>query len=300
MRQIACILILFPKLLFSWFTGPLIVQNAEVVPKGMTQWEPYWFQFWVDGTYNKHWNFENQITLRSSNLQLCVTHGLVKGVDIELLTQAFINSRGTSTSTRFGDTTLFLGFQLLEDRPGSWEPALRFTIQETFPTGQYDKLGKHRTEDAGAGSFQTGVTFNFLKRFNVSLDHTFNLFWSVGYTVFSPTNLCGRNVYGGDPTTQGRVYPGNLLQAILSFEYDLTRHFAIAADFVNTWRDHDNFSGITLEPSKRQSGYNFSMAPALEYNFTKNFGIIAGSWFSLAGRNTIAFSSLVVALNIIH
>ena len=123
------ILLLFAQVsAFSWFTGPLIIQNAEVVGKGKTEIEPFWFQFWVDGLYDEHWNHQDLVTLRSTNLQLCLIHGFAKNFDVQITPQVFTNSRGTSTSTRFGDLTLFLGFQLLEDTPNSWEPSLRFTI----------------------------------------------------------------------------------------------------------------------------------------------------------------------------
>lgn len=282
----------------QWFTGPLLVPNAEVIPKGQTQWQPYVFQFWNDGIYNQNWNKIDNVTLRSTNIQACIIHGIAKSFDLEILPQMYINSRSGETSTRFGDFTLFIGYQALKE--SRYIPALRWTIQETFPSGQYDKLSSYGTAASGGGSYQTGTSLNFLKRFKIDDLHTFNLYWSLSYTIPSPVTLKGRNVYGGDPTTRGKVYPGNIFQLINSFEFNLTRHFAIACDIVNLWRDHGRFSGRTIQSSKRQSSYQLSFAPALEYNFSKNLGIIAGSWLTATGRSAAAFKSVVVAINYVH
>ncbi len=41
----------------------------------------------------------------------------------------------------------------------------------------------------------------------------------------------------------------------------------------------------------------FSIAPAIEYNWNANIGIIFGSWFTLAGKNSTQFTSGVFAFN---
>ena len=45
------------------------------------------------------------------------------------------------------------------------------------------------------------------------------------------------------------------------------------------------------------SSEQFSLAAALEYNFNASLGLIAGGWFSIAGRNSAAFASAVAAFN---
>ena len=45
--------------------------------------------------------------------------------------------------------------------------------------------------------------------------------------------------------------------------------------------------------SEKQATY----APAIEYNYNENFGIIAGYWFSTKGKNSPDFKSYVLALN---
>ena len=43
----------------------------------------------------------------------------------------------------------------------------------------------------------------------------------------------------------------------------------------------------------------FSLAPAVEYNFTPNTGLIAGVQFTVGGRNTADYVAPQVALNMV-
>jgi len=46
------------------------------------------------------------------------------------------------------------------------------------------------------------------------------------------------------------------------------------------------------------SSVSFALAPAIEYNFTSNVGLIAGIEFSVAGRNTSSYIAPQMALTI--
>jgi hypothetical protein len=41
----------------------------------------------------------------------------------------------------------------------------------------------------------------------------------------------------------------------------------------------------------------YSLAPAIEYNWNIDLGVISGVWFTFAGKNAEAFASWVTALN---
>lgn len=45
------------------------------------------------------------------------------------------------------------------------------------------------------------------------------------------------------------------------------------------------------------SSEQFSFAPAIEYNFTENFGIITGVWLSAFGRNSPRFRTGIVNID---
>jgi hypothetical protein len=90
----------------------------------------------------------------------------------------------------------------------------------------------------------------------------------------------------------------------VGLEYSLTRNWVLATDVLNTYTNKTWFKGrpgVTAsgEPAGigMHSSNRISLAPAIEYNFSDLFGIIAGCWFTVAGRNSGDFVSGVIAFN---
>ncbi len=114
----------------------------------------------------------------------------------------------------------------------------------------------------------------------------------------------GFNIYGGGYKTRGKVYPGNAFSAILSFEFTFNEHWVFALDNVYTHANKIRFSGNPgflvpdLVPSTvgGPSTEQLSFAPAIEYNFSSHLGMIAGSWFSAMGRNSLEFRSGIISV----
>ncbi len=48
---------------------------------------------------------------------------------------------------------------------------------------------------------------------------------------------------------------------------------------------------------KAPSSEQWSLAPAIEYDWSTHFGVISGVWFTVAGRNAPAFANWVTAAN---
>jgi hypothetical protein len=89
----------------------------------------------------------------------------------------------------------------------------------------------------------------------------------------------------------------------VSFEATLNQNWALALDSVYTQTNITEFFGIpgiaftgTFADVGTPSSEQLSFAPAIEYNFSGNFGIITGCWFSALGRNSTEFRSGVVNL----
>ncbi len=97
--------------------------------------------------------------------------------------------------------------------------------------------------------------------------------------------------------------PGNTFQGIISFELSLSQNWVLAVDNVYTHVDETQFCGTVGtvgaapatvgEPSSEQ----VSFAPAFEYNFSSDFGICVGCWFTAWGRNSTQFRSGVVNID---
>ena len=260
-----------------WLTGPLIVPAGTVTPVGHYEVEPYLYVTTNSATYDSHWHAQKSSRLTFLNVQVIALIGLTEWMDAQITPSVFY---GHSTA-RWGDLPIALDFQLL--------PWLKFTLQETFPSGQYQRA-KNTAELSGLGTYGSNANILFYKLFHLSDLHYLSTFLSIGYTVNSWVHVHGLNAYG---TGSGTVKPGDGFRAIFSFEYTLNQNWVFAMDNVYL-HTNKNRSSTLPSPSEEQ----LSIAPAIEYNFSDNFGIIAGSWFTVAGRNSQQFYSGVIAFDL--
>jgi hypothetical protein len=134
-------------------------------------------------------------------------------------------------------------------------------------------------------------------------DHVLRYRLNASYGFYSPVSVRGFNTYGGGFDTTGRVEPGSVTTFTVAGEYTLTRHLVLALDIGFQTINATHFSGTAGigaqgEPAIVGKGYSnlLSIAPAIEYHFTQQVGLIAGPWFSLRGKNTSEFFGVVGAL----
>ena len=71
-----------------------------------------------------------------------------------------VSNGPSSSGIGLGDFTLLAQYQLTQFHEGSWVPTTSFEIQETFPTGKYDRLGDRPTDGFGSGAYTTTLQFN--------------------------------------------------------------------------------------------------------------------------------------------
>lgn len=282
-----------------WFTGPLLTPSARVIPKGHANLEPYLFWTVTTGRYGNHWKAQKIPSFNQINPQLQVKIGLTDKLDLTSSIQSVINfSRGKMGSS-FGDFFLGFDYQLFKGKPEDWLSYAKFSIVETFPTGKYQKLNpKHfGTDIGGQGSYVTNVGITISKLFPLSKNRFLGTRCNLAAFFAAPTSVRGFNIYGGGDGTRGTINPG--LSFILSAgtEFTLTKKFTLACDFQAQYGKKSHFKGRTFTPVKEPEFFQFSLAPALEYNWNSSMGIIVGTWFTLAGKNSSRFLSGVAAYN---
>jgi hypothetical protein len=163
------------------------------------------------------------------------------------------------------------------------------------------------TDATGTGAYQTSFGLNFQQLWHVAADKYFRDRLSFGYTLPATSQVNGFNTFGGNTQTTGHERIGNQFTADLGLEYTLTKNWVPALDVIYTATGNSDFTGVTgTDPNgvpaitNGPSGSVFSLAPAIEYNFNSNLGIIAGPWFSVSGRNATQFVSAVLAINYYH
>ncbi|MBI5274667.1 MAG: hypothetical protein HY860_06425 [Chlamydiales bacterium] len=291
------------------FTGPLLTPSAHIVPLGHWNLEPYVYVISNYGSYNQ----DRHIVYGSHNVvvnpQLPIWVGLTSFMDIVAYPQFFSRFRDGESSTQFGDLEIGLEFQLLMDSPDNFYPGLKLFIGEIFPTGPYNNLNPNKlgTDLGGAGTYLTEFTLVGTRVWNLYRCHYLSFKSAITYGITTPVEVNGFNNYGGGFGTHGKVKPGNQFTFFAALEYNLSIHWGLACDIEYFYTNKTSFSGTpgvtttgSVASSSRPSSEQWSISPAVEYNFNENIGIIAGSWLTFAGRNSQAFISGVAALNIYY
>lgn len=279
-----------------WFTGPIFVPAPTNADPRHPVLQPAAFFVCTYGTYGSDWKVEKQQNKWTISPQLYLDAGFTEKLGIELVAAATSNFQGGRTSTHFQDTILLLGYQISNDEKDSWVPDFRIMIQETFPTGKYQKLKLENQgiDSTGQGSFQTGPAFAMRKIFTLS-GQEFSLYWSAGYLFPTMVDVKGLNAFGGASDTKGKVRPGQGLFNFISGEYSITQNWVFAFDTVFFLQRKSHFSGTrgSTQEVNLPLTFQFSVAPEVEYNFSANAGLIAGVWFSAFGKNSSAFAGAV-------
>lgn len=286
-----------------WFTGPLLCPSGHVVAEGHQNYEPYLYWIQENGVYDKHWAPHTTPNYTSVLLQGAFQFGILPGTEFDVAPQFYYNYTKHASDWRVGDLPVTLAFQLLKDTKEVWYPAVKLRIAANVPIGKYDRLAakKEQTDVGGNGNWAPSVGLVLVRTVHFTGEHYLSIRYFLSNTFTVPVHVHGLSAYGGTTHTHGRVYPGNKTTTILAFEYSMTQSWALALDMDYTYQCKTRFSGHSggVAP-KSPSSTQFSLAPAIEYNWSANLGVIAGGWFTAFGRNTSRFGGGIVAVNIYH
>jgi hypothetical protein len=317
-----------------WFTGPLLAEPAETIPLGHWNFQIFNFSTFSDSIYGT--DGRNLKTDPNSNIQILpqLTYGVADDLDFELDPIFIQNKTSGKTYNSIGDTTVILGMQVLRQKENLLKPDLRVTLEEILPSGRYDNLieENHGTDALGMGSYQTSLVFNFQHMRHLIKEHYLNSHLSFSYLYASSVHIHGISTYGGNAFTRGDVKPGSVFTLDIAEELNLTQNWGIVLEGFIQYQQADRFKGnygkvsnrlspseksqlrsrlFKLFPTKRNISSLFldnlrigngtlnlfSLAPAIEYSISENYGFIIGSWFSMGGKNTPNFASFAISFN---
>ncbi len=289
-----------------WFTGPLLTPSAHIVPVGYYNVEPYLFYNSNTGNYNNDWQGISHPHFNRVTLLPLLYIGITEWMDFLFAPRASWKTTEGRSHYTFDDLNIHIGFQILEDTKTNSLPAIKLVIQENFPTGKYQKgdpaaLG---TDIGGDGSYQTSVGIVFGRMLELPNCHFLSLRLSGLGTYSTPVGVKGINAFGGAPNTDARVYIGQTYLGLFGLEYSFTQNWVFAFDAQALYQTPTTYKGFPgtlpngeIAPLGNGESLQFSIAPALEYNFSAALGLIGGVWFSFAGKNAPRFFSGVIALN---
>ena len=283
----------------QWFTGPFFVPSPISMSPQNPSVNPYIAGVCNYGNYDNNWHIHTaESAMWSTQYGIYAMFGIVKGLGVDIVWQASTNYRENVQSTYFNDLIVRLGYQFLTDKKmkGDFTPNARIIIQETFPTGKYNKLNsaKLNTDSMGQGSFQTGAYLAAEKEFFSKSKHPLNLYVSQGFFIPSVAHVKRLSCYGGNNFTNGKVYPGFVISSYFSGEVELSKHLNFAWDMSYLQTLKGRFKGIegTGDPVNISQTVNFFIAPELELVFTEKAALLIGPWATIIGQNTGAYVGL--------
>lgn len=293
-----------------WTTGPLLAPSVAVVTAGHFNIEPYIYAVANTGLYNKKGKSINGPTLWNNYLTTTVQVGLTSFMDMQIAPSVYYNYFQGRANWEYGDTPITFDFQIVKPHhQDSFVPYVKLVIAETFPSGNFRNLNPQKlgSDVSGAGTYATTVGLAAGELFHIYKYTFLSTRLYIDYTYSAPSHVKGLSIYGGGKGTNAIVYPGNQYSFDAACELTLSKNWVLACDLVGLWIEKARVKKIQPlnargEVAKigRPSSRQFSLAPAIEYNFSDNVGVISGCWFTFAGRNCSRFVSSLTAVNIYY
>ena len=294
----------------AWWTGPLLAANASTLPQGHFYFEPYLFDIIPYAHFDSsghahavtHQNDLGSLSYMSYGLADRLTVGLIPRFAYD-----WAGGGGSSTGVGVGDLTLQGQFRLTQFRPGDWIPTLSVNVQETLPTGRFDRLDRP-ADGFGSGANTTTMSIYSQSYFWLGNGRILRARLNLSYAVSDRVRLEDLSVYGTSFGFRGYASPRNSLYGDLAFEYSITRNWVAALDLW-TERDADtrvigNYPNPPGQPPSASiimnssgNGWEQIVAPAFEYNWSARLGIIVGARVIIAGRNETASAAPVIAIS---
>ncbi len=299
----------------AWWTGPLLAPNASTLPQGHLLVEPYLYAVMTQGFFNSSGARISAPGEISYGSLTYINYGLFNKLTVGTLPTFGYNVPGKgagSAGIGFGDLTVQAQYRLRLFHEGSWLPTASINVQETLPTGRYDRLTRP-SDGFGAGAYTTTLGLYTQTYFWMPTGRILRMRLNLSQAFSSLANIRDVSVYGTTRGFRGHAAPGAALLVDLAGEYNATRHWVLVMEGIyrhqyNTRVTGSNVASVT-EPVttlpqsivlNSGSSQVFGLAPAVEYNFNSRVGIIFGVRLFPAGKNTTESITPVVAVNIVH
>lgn len=292
----------------AWWTGPMLAPSGATLPAGHWLIEPYLFDVMSDGHFDRQGAHHAGPYEHDLGSLTYVLYGLTDRLTVGMIPRFGYNEPAgapNSSAPGVGDFTLQAGYGLTQYHDGRYVPAIALVVQETLPTGRYERLARP-SDGFGSGAYQTAFNVFSQDYFWMPNGRILRARLDLTYTIASAVSLRDRSVYGTAFGFRGAARPGEGFSADLAGEYSLTRNWVLALDVVY---QHNASTRITSRlppgpasapyPLESGSSYYVGFAPAIEYNFSSQIGVLLGVRIIDIGRNTASSVTPAVAVNMV-
>lgn len=289
------------------FTGPLVTPAVNSMPAGMLNIEPYLIHTHMRGSYdNQGHRWERNAKLRQWQVAVPMMYALSDTNFVQLTLNASRTSgEGLHTDgMRMGDTTIRFQQRLRAPEADGTGLVLSAAVAQRLPTGKYHHLDTNPLNGTGNGAMRTTLAFGAQQLH--WLEHGHAIRWRT-QLAWSPSpgrvRVRDGSVYGTDRGFRGHARLGQAWNASVAAEYVLDRRWVLVGEAIWNRASAVTLGGLTADGSttarRLAPSQEFSLAPAVEYHFNPNLGLIAGVQFTVAGRNTADYVAPQVALNMV-
>ncbi|MEO6218288.1 MAG: transporter [Sphingomonas sp.] len=275
----------------AWWTGPMLANSAATLPRGHALVETYVFDRISGG-------------VQSYGSLTYLLYGVTDTLTLGARPMFGFNPRGGAKGVGMGDLTLQAQYRLSSFRADPWKPAITISLQQSLPTGKYDRLGARPGDGLGGGVRATTIALyaqNYTWLGNGRLLRTrLNL----------STSLPGKarvedvSVYGTGEGFRGEARPGASFDVGGSVEYSVTRRWVLALDLVYDHTAPTRVTGVDVGnfPVAHRYGASdsFAIAPGIEYSWKPNLGVLLGARFIPRSYNTAPSITPAVAINFVY
>jgi hypothetical protein len=285
----------------AWWTGPLLAPSAGTLPRGHLLVEPYLYDVIGYGSYDRHGNLTPAPHSNEFGSLTYVIAGVTDRFAVGVIpTFGYTTSAGVPNgSAGIGDWALLAQYRIAQYRTGSWIPTTSIALQENFPTGRYDNLGAQTGDGLGAGAYSTKASLYTQTYFWLGNGRIVRARLNFSDTFSGHVPVDGVSVYGTGANFHGTAAPGNEFSVDAAAEYSATRNWVLAGDAVYGYGANTR---LTSPRGVLDLGdvHTLALAPALEYNWSANAGVIAGFRIFPTGRNAGASFTPVAAINLVY
>lgn len=294
----------------AWWTGPMLAPSANTLPQGHILLEPYLYDVITQGFYNSSGTRVSAPHANGFGSLTYINYGLANRFTVGLIPTFGYNevSNGPgSAGVGVGDLTAQAQYRLHLFREGSWIPTTSIAVQQTLPTGKYDRLGDRPSDGFGAGAFTTTVALYTQTFFWMPNGRILRMRLNLAPAFSRNVNVEDVSVYGTAQGFRGHAKPGPSIFIDAAWEYSMTQRWVLALDATYRHQGNTPVSGYNNIPNPSvpfllNSGSSdaFGLAPAIEYNLNSRLGFLLGTRLFPAGRNTTDSITPAIAINYVR
>ncbi len=208
-------------------------------------------------------------------------------------------AKGQRAASGLNDITLQLQYGLTQFDGADGLPDISLALRQSFPKGKYDRLTSP-TQGFGGGAYGTGVALFVQDYFWLPNGRLLRARFDLYETVSGSAPVRDTSVYGTGLGFLGHADPGAGFVADVSLEYSLSRSWVLALEAVYNHGDdtrvHGTQGGQAIAYHLGSSD-GFGLAPAVEYSWAPNWGVLLGTRVLMAGRNTPFSVTPAIAIN---